>query len=247
MSTSVTPSAPSHGAMRGRAPTDHGRILIGLIVLALGTLVLLDAAGTLDAGRAIDHWWPTVIVAVGLFQLAEGRPSPVGPLLVTAFGTVLLLFSTNVLTENEEDYVWGGVLIGIGLLILSRWRGRLIGREARDDELMRLDGIFGGPDVASSSQRFRGASLTAVFGGVKLDLRPAKPVPGGAVVNATAVFGGIEVIVPHGWRITVAGTPILGGVEDKTDRSQSLPEDAPLLHVDAFALFGGVQVRHAKK
>jgi hypothetical protein len=233
--------------MRGGVPTDYGRILIGLIILALGTLMVLDAAGTLDAGDAASHWWPTVIIAVGLFQLLEGRPSPVGPLLVMGFGTIVLLFTTNVLAENEEDYVWGGALIAIGLLILTRWATRASRGRAADGEQMRVDGIFGGPDVATTSQAFRGAALTAVFGGVTFDLRRALPVAGGAAINATAVFGGIELIVPRGWRIVLGGTPIFGGIEDKTNRSQVLAEDAPILYVDAFALFGGVEIKHEKK
>jgi hypothetical protein len=38
----------------------------------------------------------------------------------------------------------------------------------------------------------RGAELTAVLGGVTLDLRNALPAPEGATVTATAVFGGLE-------------------------------------------------------
>ena len=52
--------------------------------------------------------------------------------------------------------------------------------------------------------------------------------------------------MPNGWRITVRSTPIFGGVDDKTDHSQPLPADAPTLHVDAVALFGGVTLMHDK-
>ena len=68
----------------------------------------------------------------------------------------------------------------------------------------------------------------------------------GSPQEATAAFGGVEVIVPKGWRITVRATPVLGGVDDKTDRGQSPAEDAPSLHVDAIALLGGVNLKHEK-
>ncbi|MEO8092361.1 MAG: hypothetical protein ABI726_06605 [bacterium] len=71
-------------------------------------------------------------------------------------------------------------------------------------------------------------------------------MPEGATVKATAAFGGVAVIVPKGWRITVRATPVLGGVDDKTDRGQPPPENAPSLHVDAMALFGGVDIKHEK-
>lgn len=248
MSASATPQTrPDRWAALGGPRFDLGRLLLGLVVLTLGVLFLLDSAGALNADRAIDHWWPLLIVAVGVFQLIEGRQSLAGPVILAGIGAVLLLFTTDALEEGAEDYVWPLILVGVGLLILSRWRGRPVPAGARDEDVVRASGIFGGPKVASTSRRFRGASLTAILGGVTLDLRQAQPVPEGAAINATAVLGGIEVLVPRGWRVTVSGTPILGGVEDKVERSQELPDDAPSLHVDAFTLLGGVEVKHAKE
>ena len=84
---------------------------------------------------------------------------------------------------------------------------------------MRTTAFFSGPRVASTANRFRVAWLTAVFGGVTLDLRGAELDPAGASINATAAFGGVEILVPKGWRISVRSTPIFGGVEDKTDKT----------------------------
>lgn len=52
--------------------------------------------------------------------------------------------------------------------------------------------------------------------------------------------------MPKGWRISVRSTPIFGGLDDKTDHSQALADDAPALHVDAVAIFGGVEIKHEK-
>ena len=225
---------------------DLGRMLLGGVVVTLGVLVLLDAAGQVDAGKAISNWWPVVVIAIGALQLVEGRRSKSGPLILIAIGTVLLLFATDAVGDNGRDYVWAIVLILAGLLILSHWRGKPVPIGSEASEVVRATGVFGGPKVASSSQRFRGASLTAVFGGVTLDLRSARPAPGGAAVNATAVLGGIEVIVPEGWQVEVSGTPILGGIEDKTDHSHPVPPDAPRLEVDALSVLGGVEVKNKK-
>ena len=225
---------------------DLGRMLLGGVVITLGVLVLLDAAGQLDAGRAIDHWWPVVLIAIGALQLVEGRRSTTGPLILITIGVVLLLFATDAVTSDGRDYVWAIVLILVGLLILSHWRGRPVPIGTEATEVVRATGILGGPKVASSSQSFRGASLTAIFGGVTLDLRNARPAPGGAAVNATAVFGGIEVLVPEGWQVELSGTPILGGIEDKTDHSHPSAPDAPRLEVDALSVLGGVEVKHRK-
>ena len=224
---------------------DLGRLLIGATVVAIGVLFLLDAADVLDADKAIDHWWPVLIVAAGVFTLAERPPSVVRGTILTAIGAVLLLFTTDLVDEDAWRYIWPAALIAVGLLIVARWGGRTI-EGASEVDVVRATGVFGGPDVASTSQSFHGAWLTAVFGGVTLDLRQARPAPEGASINATTAFGGVDILVPKGWRISVRSTPIFGGVEDKTDRSEPAPPDAPTLHVDAVSIFGGVAIKHEK-
>jgi hypothetical protein len=59
-------------------------------------------------------------------------------------------------------------------------------------------------------------------------------------------FGGIEILVPKGWRISVRSTPIFGGLDDETDHSERPEADAATLHVDAVTIFGGVDIRHEK-
>ena len=219
---STIPGPQGHARGDGRRGIpDLGRLLVGLSVVALGILFLLDAAGFLDAGGVIGRWWPAVIVAGGLLTLAERPPSVYRGLVLTAIGTVLLLFTTDTVDESAWGYVWSAAIVLAGLTILSRWRGRAVGAPIRDDadEVVRATAIFSGPHVASTATRFRGAWLTAVFGGVTLDLRGAGLDPAGAAVNATVAFGGIEILVPEGWRISVRSTPIFGGVEDKTDKT----------------------------
>jgi hypothetical protein len=223
---------------------DLGRLLIGLAIVALGVLYLLDSADVLDAGRAVDDWWPALIVAAGVFTLLERPPSVVRGTVLTAAGVLLLLFTTDVLHDSAWDYVWPALIVLAGIAVISRWTGVVITAGARDEDVVRATGVFSGQKVASGSRAFRGAWLTAVFGGVTLDLREALPAPEGCRINATVAFGGVDVLVPKGWRISIRSTPIFGGSEDKTDHSEPLPGDAPALHVDAVCVFGGVTVKH---
>ena len=185
-----------------------------------------------------------MLVAAGILTLAERPPARLRAALVTGAGIVLLLFTTDVLEESAWKYVWPAVLIIAGLVVVARWSARTIGGVTNEEEVVRATAIFGGPDLVCGAQRFRGAFLTAVFGGIKLDLRNARPAPEGATISATAAFGGIELLVPRGWRVSVRSTPIFGGLDDKTDHSQPVVDDAPALHVDAVAVFGGVEIKH---
>lgn len=225
---------------------DLGRLLLGLTVIALGVLFLLDSAGVLDADRTIEHWWPLLILSAGLLTLAERPPSIVRGALFTGAGVVLLLFTTDLLEEDAWSHLWPSLLILAGLVIVARWRGRGIPVDAGAGDVVRSTAIFGGPKLVSTSQRFHGAWLTAIFGGIKLDLRDARPAPEGASINATVAFGGIDILVPKGWRLSVRSTPVFGGLEDKTDHSSPPAADAPMLHVDAVTVFGGVDIKHEK-
>lgn len=243
-------TASAQGDLPGRAKrpvANLGRVLLGMVVLAVGVLFLLDSAGVLDAGRTIDRWWPVVLVALGALQLAQRPRSTVNGLLLVGAGVVLLLFTTDTLEGDAWDYIWPVAIIAVGLALLTRWRG---GQTApaglAGEDTVVATGIFGGPSVSTASQRFHAATLTAIFGGVTCDLRRARPAPEGATITATAAFGGIDILVPRGWRITTSSTPLFGGVDDKTDATVELPPDAPILHIDALALFGGIDIKHEK-
>jgi predicted membrane protein len=227
--------------------TDFSRLTVGLVIATLGVVFLLDAAGGLDGGRAVDRFWPLVLVVAGALTLLEQPPSRFRGSVLLAAGVVLLLFTTDVLEGDAWSYVWPAVLVVLGLSIVARWRGRTTISAAQPaDEVVRGTAIFGGQDVASSSRAFRGAWLTTVFGGMTLDLRGARLDPDGASINATAVFGGVDVLVPRGWWLSIGSTPIFGGVEDETDHTEPPAADAPLLRIDALIVFGGVSVKHEK-
>jgi hypothetical protein len=242
------PPLPRRPAAPGdKRVVDLSRLLLGVVVIAFGTVFLLDSAGVLDGSRAIDRWWPLVVVAAGVLALAERPPSVVSGALLLAAGCLLLLFTTDTLEDEAWAYVWPAVLVLVGLTVVARWSGRIpLSETATGADVVRSTAVFGGADLASAAQDFRGAWLTAVFGGSTLDLRAARPAADGAAINATVAFGGIDILVPRGWRITTKSTPIFGGLDDKTEHFATLPDDAPTLHVDAVCVFGGVAIKHDK-
>jgi len=90
---------------------------------------------------------------------------------------------------------------------------------------------------------FKGAELTAIFGGFDLDLRLATLEAPQVRVDTFVLFGGGEVKVPQGWAVTMKGTAIMGGFEDKTLHLPAA-EGAPQVHlvITGLVLFGGLVV-----
>jgi hypothetical protein len=132
--------------------------------------------------------------------------------------------------------------IGIGSGVaagLARLRMTSRGDETSDEVSLRV--IFDGLDFVSRAAAFRGGSVVAWYGGTRIDLRQATLDPAGATLELRAVFGGISLLVPPGWRVEAHGIGVLGGT-GSTVASDGLPDDAPRLRVLSFAVFGGIAV-----
>lgn len=91
-----------------------------------------------------------------------------------------------------------------------------------------------------------------VMGGNSLDLREARLSAHETIINAFAVMGGIEIIVPEDVRVVDAGLGIMGGFGVETHPSctialADLPVDAPVIRVRGLALMGGVGIVRAAR
>lgn len=219
------------------------RLWFGSVLIALGAVWLLDAAGVLSAEVMIGRWWPVAVIALAVTALVgERRPAP-GPAVLLVIGGALL---ANQLTSiNIGRIVWGGVVIGIGAWLLIDV-ARPQSRKPLSSETQDVFALLGGSHSSNRSARFRHADVMAVLGGATLDLRDATPAPG-ARVDALALFGGVDIVVPEGWRVEMSGLPILGGYQDKTGGAGGPAPDAPALKVVATALFGGVEVKNLSR
>ncbi|MGO9080340.1 MAG: DUF1707 domain-containing protein [Streptosporangiaceae bacterium] len=87
----------------------------------------------------------------------------------------------------------------------------------------------------------------AIMGGVRLDLRHARFSEPEVTIQAYALMGGIEIIVPEDIEVDVAGIGFMGGFDHRAS-GPGIP-GAPRLKVIGFALMGGVDVKRkpAKK
>lgn len=220
------------------------RLIIGLAIMALGVLFTLDNLDVLDA-ELYTRFWPLALVAVGLLKLLQGAGGSrlVGGLLALA-GTWLLLRNLGVVPYDLGD-LWPLILVmvGLGLIFGGAWRrGEARRADATSGEVVRNFALLGRVTVANSCQRLRGGDVAAVMGGLELDLRRAATAGEGAVVDAFAFWGGVDVWVPEGWSVTTKVVPFMGGYEDKT-RPPRGETDQHLL-IKGFAIMGGIEVSH---
>lgn len=220
-----------------------GRLFSGALLVAVGALFMLETADVLDASETIGAWWPTSLIALGGFHALDRGRLTSGATALMAAGFLLLAVTTDVLAQDGWDLVWPIALIAAGAWLAFGW-GRRSARRIPD--VATLDGmaVLSATRLATRSAEFRHASLTAVLGGITLDLTEAVPAATGAIVDASAILGSITVLVPRGWLVDVRGIPLLGGWDDTTDRA-SVGSGAPRVEVRALVALGGLEVKHA--
>ncbi|MDO5670981.1 MAG: DUF1707 domain-containing protein [Corynebacterium sp.] len=107
--------------------------------------------------------------------------------------------------------------------------------------------IMGGSERAGNWLCSPTHTSLAIMGGTGVDLREARLGAQETVINAIAVMGGIEIIVPEDVRVVSDGIGIMGGFgisddESVTLRREDIPADAPVIRFRGIALMGGVGV-----
>ena len=227
----------------------HG-IVWGIIIIAIGVLFLLR---NLDIFYFDSIWqfWPVILIVIGVSKItSSSHPGNVLPgLILAGVGTVFLLQSLDVLPGRIWQYIWPGILIAVGASMLAKhldWGlpppagtstdsgagGNGAPVDGSPADRIHVEVVFGGDRRRVISRDFEGGKIAAVFGGVEVDLRGAATTRKEIVLQADAVFGGVELMVPETWITEVRGAGVFGGYIDKTHRSpQPLDPNAPRLIV----------------
>lgn len=221
---------------RGRT----GLHLPGLVVMAVGVVLLLDNLDWVESGQIL-RFWPLLLIGFGVKHLfgARGRGTAVIGAVLAGAGGVLLLSSLDVL-DIDIWQLWPLLLIVFGFLMWTR--SRWDARSPADGDAENWHAFLGGIQRRIDATAFRGGSATAFMGGVVLDLTNADMAGDEAVVHVLAMWGGVEMRIPDTWAVEVNVVPIMGGVVDKTFGGPAEPTKR--LVVDGTVLMGGIEIRN---
>jgi class 3 adenylate cyclase len=106
-------------------------------------------------------------------------------------------------------------------------------------------GIMNGTQQKGRWRPGEETGAVAIMGGVVLDLRKAEIDGPTVTINAVAIMGGIDIIVPEGIAVELSGLNIMGAKELRISDAPRLP-GTPIVRVDAFVLMGSVVVRNKR-
>jgi len=225
-------------------------ILWGLVLIIIGLILGGNALGITNIDIFFDGWWTLFIIIpcfIGLFNENEKTGNIIGLLI----GIALLLAYRDLLDFRIFVKLLVPlilVILGISLIFKDAIQGKVkneIKKEIQkiNEKKKQTDeyfSTFSGQDIRFDGEVFKGTELTAVFGGMKCDLTKAI-IEEDVVINATAVFGGIDILVPSNVKVKIKSSSIFGGVSDKKVHSEE--QDAKIIYVNAICLFGGVDIK----
>lgn len=223
----------------------RGPLIPALVLITLGVVFFLTENHIVEAW---DIWkfWPIVLVIAGVAKVSLRTPGRQVEGWVLIGVGLLFLASSLGLLRIAPHLLWPAILIGVGITLLFRslpYSGDSAAHHLRTPLEGENFTMFGGAELNMGGQEFEGTAITAVFGGYNLDLRKSVMKSDKAVVEATAVFGGIELRVPETWNVVMQGSPIFGGYSDETLHPES-NANAPQLIIKGAAVFGGISVKN---
>ena len=227
-----------------------GAFLFGLTAIVYAIILLGNQVNWWNINN-FSGWWTIIIIIPGLASLIEEGFS-FGGLAVTLLGLALFA-KTRGWVVISSQYIVIAAFATIGIwLICSSFKGKKtqsypenfndnVSKEyITENNFISHNAVFGGVDNTYGNQTITGGSISAVFGGVKLDLSNAN-ICDGAQINCTSIFGGIDIRLPQNCNIKVKGLPVFGGVENKFIGSND--PSAPVITINYTALFGGTSLK----
>ncbi len=156
-------------------------------------------------------------------------------------GAIVILMGLSALIGfSLFRFALAAVLIFIGVNIIMGKRHKWSSEtesEIREDKVSEV-AVFSEVNRKVRSDEFKGGELTLIFAGGEIDLSEVRTEKKEINLELVAIFAGVKIIVPRGWKINNRGPAILGGYDIKTDKG----EGDITLNLKGAAIFGGVEI-----
>jgi predicted membrane protein len=222
------------------------RKVIAVILIVLAVLIFFNNIMNWHLFSSVKHWWPLLLIVFGLSHILSPHGNKSMGTVTLILGVVFQLIAADRLHFSFFDLFWPAILIIIGLNLLKKNPSEKAVSEGekgskRESDVLDLFAILSGSKHSLVSSDFKGGSCMVLFGGMEVDLSEVQTQQKEIVISVTALFGGIDIAVPRGWKVITRGTPILGGFDDDRKEVKS-DENAPILEIRYFVMFGGASI-----
>ena len=237
------------------------RIGGGLFLLLAGFLLL-----AYKMGAPIPGWvftWPVLLIAIGLLTGIKSRFHNPGAFILILIGSVFLI-DQSMPGIDLHNYIAPIILIGLGLLFILRPRSHSFGRYRRErwerrryspfepqagpgainsEEYVDIHAVFGGVKKNIQSKNFKGGEIVCFMGGAEVSFMQAD-IAHPVVLEVNNVFGGTKLIIPGNWEVQTEISAMFGGVEDKRNFQNAVPDSEKKIILRGSCVFGGIEINN---
>lgn len=214
-------------------------IILGIILIVVGVWFGLYSTGVVKVNLLFDGWWTLFIIIPSFLGLFDDN-NRTGSLIGLIIGVLLLLSCQELLDfDLVLKLIVPAILVITGISFI--FKGKIKNKNMENVKAVsgnNYSATFSGQNLDFSKEEFTGTKLDAVFGGIKCDLRNAI-INDDVVIEASAIFGGITILVPKDVNVKVTSTSIFGGVDGKS----KMDKPGKIIYVNATCLFGGVEIK----
>ena len=232
---------------------NEGRLVIGIVMIVVGVVFMFESLGILDF--SLKYYilsWKTFLIFLGLI-LFFNKKRKVSGIVLIALGLSFWFPSIFGVDVKLHQVFIPLLLIGIGALIVSKRGGvdiidaktsKINGETVFESDMINDYSIFGGSYKMVESKKFKGGTITSVFGSVELNLLNAEmDKEEGCVIDVFTLFGGTTLIVPADWKVKSDVLSILGGFNDKRRLIKSEIDSDKTLMIKGVVILGGIEIK----
>ena len=223
-----------------------GNILWGIVLIIIGFIFGLNALEITDINIFFDGWWTLFIIVpcfIDLFSDNDKKGNVIGLII----GTLLFLSCQGYIDFSVIFKLFIPIIlivIGLSLVFKDTFRNKI------KEEIKKLNrrnpnkkeycATFSEQNIDFSNEEFNGCELTAIFGGIKCDLKDAN-IEKNCVINVSSIFGETTIFVPENVNVKTASTLLFGEVIDK--RKVKAKDSKVTLYINSTCIFGGVKIK----
>jgi len=223
-----------------------GNIIWGIVLIVLGLILAINSLGIADINLFFDGWWTLFIILPCGAGVITSRDKT-GNLIGLCIGILLLLCCQDIIgIDVIFKLIVPIIVIIIGIKLIINGTESKMSKEAfskiQNGNCNTKNGFasFSKQVLNYSGEKFEGAELNAIFGGIECDLRNAV-FEEDCAINVSAIFGGVDIFVPNYVEVKVNSTSLFGGISNK--KKKNAKESIVTLYINGTCLFGGVDIK----
>lgn len=217
-------------------------LFLGLVFITIGACYALSIVFDWDFSIFFDGWWALFFIVPSVYDMINTKIRT-GNIIVLIVGIWLFLSSQDRWDWDLWKLFVPILFILIGLSIIFKDRGMKISNapkiDSQNGKIPYFSAFFAGNTPNFVGQEFEGAKVSAIFGGSEINLRNAI-ISKNCFIEATAIFGGVDIFLPPNVKVVFNSNPILGGCENKFISSTDI--NAPIVTINSTCIFGGTEI-----